>query len=87
MRFTAPAQSSIKSFIGDDGGYMQKRATIFLDDGNCQAAVMLNDNPAENFWKFGITELNILDLVDVVAKQGYQVTLYRLGSPTFFAPK
>ena len=58
--------------------------TIFLDDSNCRACVVFGGAMSKSFWKDGITERNISDLVDLLTGFGHHVTLYRVGSPSFF---
>lgn len=59
-------------------------ARIFLDDGNCEATVMLVEEPEQSFVKFGITNNNVMELVQVLTDRHFHVTLHRLtGSPTF----
>lgn len=66
---------------------LQKRrghARVFLDDGNCEATVMLVEEPEQSFVKFGITGRNVMELVKVLTDRDFHVTLHRLqGHPTF----
>lgn len=60
----------------------RKYARIYLDDGNFSAHVVTEK---EVFFRSGITENNIKELVKVVTDLGYHVSLFRLGSPEYFA--
>lgn len=60
-----------------------KNAIIFLNDDNCFAVALLEE---EHLSHSGITEKNIGELVKVYTDKGYRVSLYRVGRPEYFAP-
>lgn len=60
----------------------RKYARIYFRDADCNAQVVTEK---EVFFRSGITEKNIKELVKVVTDLGYHVSLYRLDWPEYFA--
>lgn len=59
----------------------RKYATIYLNDGWCNACVVTD---TETAMLSGFTEKNIHQLVAVLSEKSYHVTLYRVDSPEYF---
>lgn len=61
----------------------RKHATVFHDPDNIRA---LTVSEHETIWSPGISERNIGEWVETLTKLGYQVSLYTISNPKFFAP-
>lgn len=65
---------------------------LFLDHGNCTVHCIgqkpaSEDRPNGFFWGevlTGFTEKNIMLLVEKLTRDGFHVTLYRVGQPEFY---
>ena len=64
----------------------RRHATVFLDNGNCEAYWVLHDAPIGGGYRSGFTERNIGELVQLLTGRGYFVQLFRVSNPTNHPP-